>query len=130
MAHRAHFEVMFRPDLYRGDDPALLAAKDDAFDVLFRAVEGALDSSDPAEVLATTIAAWSQAHGLAVLWINGNLPDDFARDAYGVASHTATGIVRLGDITRRQMAGALASLRTGGAKPGRQGRRKPEPFGL
>ncbi len=28
--HPAHFVVMFRPDLYRGDDPALIAARDRA----------------------------------------------------------------------------------------------------
>jgi AcrR family transcriptional regulator len=110
--NRGYFEVMFRPDLYRADDSELTAARDAAFEVLFRAVEDALETTDPAEILATTIAAWSQAHGFAVLWINGNLPDALAADPHSVASLTATGIVRLGDITSRQMTGALASLRS------------------
>src|SRR4051794_30389297 len=31
VTHRAHFEVMFRPDLYRPDDPDLVAAREASF---------------------------------------------------------------------------------------------------
>src|SRR5918996_3804673 len=34
--HRAHFEVMFRPDLYHPDDPAVLAAREHASEALSR----------------------------------------------------------------------------------------------
>src|SRR5918996_3461075 len=34
--HRAHFEVMFRPDLYHPDDPAGLAAREHACEALSR----------------------------------------------------------------------------------------------
>ncbi|MET8745293.1 TetR/AcrR family transcriptional regulator [Streptomyces sp. NPDC004728] len=54
--HPAHFQVMFQPDLYRADDPGLLAAKDRA----------------SAELLAG-VAAWSLAHGFATLLLSGNL---------------------------------------------------------
>ena len=30
VAHRAHFEVMFRPELYRTDDPELVRAREQA----------------------------------------------------------------------------------------------------
>jgi hypothetical protein len=30
VTHRAHFEVMFRPELYRPDDPELVRARDGA----------------------------------------------------------------------------------------------------
>jgi hypothetical protein len=33
--HRAHFEVMFRPDLYHADDPELVAARDRAGHALY-----------------------------------------------------------------------------------------------
>ena len=33
--HRAHFEVMFRPELLRGDDPALAAARGRSRDALY-----------------------------------------------------------------------------------------------
>lgn len=71
----AHFEVMFRPELLRPRDPALLAASAAAYGVLTGVIAAAQASGyaagmDP-EVLATT--AWSTAHGLATLWLAGNL---------------------------------------------------------
>jgi AcrR family transcriptional regulator len=73
--HRAHFEVMFRPDLVHREDAALAAASGAAYAVLTGAIVDAQASGyaagmDP-EVLATT--AWSTAHGLATLWLAGNL---------------------------------------------------------
>ena len=74
-AHRAHFEVMFRPELLRTEDPALIAAQVAAYSVLGGAIEagqaaGFVPQGD-VEILA--VRAWSQAHGLAVLWLSGNL---------------------------------------------------------
>jgi len=74
-SHRAHYEIMFRPELLRQDDPALLAASDAAYDVLRGVVAevqagGFIPDRDP-EIVAVT--AWSQAHGLATLWLSGNL---------------------------------------------------------
>ncbi|HMI92140.1 MAG TPA: TetR/AcrR family transcriptional regulator [Polyangiales bacterium] len=73
--HRAHFEIMFRPELLRQDDPALLAASNAAYDVLRGVVAevqaaGFIPGRDPETV---AIIAWSQAHGLATLWLSGNL---------------------------------------------------------
>jgi len=116
LTHRAHFEVMFRPELHRTDDPELTAARDSAFDVMHRAVEAALDGSDPGDIQGTTTAAWSVAHGFAVLWLNGNLPPELTEDPDAVASLVAGGIVALGDITRRQ-ATSLASTTRPSAVP-------------
>jgi AcrR family transcriptional regulator len=73
--HRAHFEIMFRPELLHADDPALRAAQDAAYAVLGGAIAAAqaagFFSDSDAEVAA--IRSWSQAHGLAELWLNGNL---------------------------------------------------------
>jgi AcrR family transcriptional regulator len=73
--HRAHFEVMFRPELVHPADPALAQASGAAYAVLTQVIAEAQASGyaaemDP-EVLATT--AWSTAHGLATLWLAGNL---------------------------------------------------------
>jgi AcrR family transcriptional regulator len=76
--HRAHFEIMFRPELLRQDDAALRAASDASYAVLRGVVAevqaaGFLAGSDP-EIVA--IGAWSQAHGMATLWLTGNLRTD------------------------------------------------------
>jgi AcrR family transcriptional regulator len=79
--HRAQFEVMFRPELYRRDDPDVTAARDAGTDVLFRGVRGVLgpDATDD-EVIGGVTAAWSFAHGLATLWLDGNLTEQLGDD--------------------------------------------------
>ncbi|MDF6020563.1 TetR/AcrR family transcriptional regulator [Streptomyces sp. JH34] len=69
--HPAHFQVMFRPELYRPDDPALLAAKARATEELRAAVGELPRTGDDAR--AAGIAAWSLAHGFATLLLSGNL---------------------------------------------------------
>ncbi|MFB6893469.1 TetR/AcrR family transcriptional regulator [Kitasatospora sp. NPDC056327] len=71
--HRAYFEVMFRPELYRVADPELTAARDRAGAVL--AASGRKLSPGERDERTTTIAAWSLAHGFASLWLNGALPE-------------------------------------------------------
>jgi len=74
--HRAHFEVMFAPDLYRADDPALIAARDRSEEVLYRRADEMPDAAaDPGAVREAALAAWSIAHGFATLWLSGSLPD-------------------------------------------------------
>ncbi|MFJ6675761.1 TetR/AcrR family transcriptional regulator [Actinosynnema sp. NPDC091369] len=65
--HRAHFEVMFRPDLLHDDDPALVRARDRAWAAL---AGGVADRPDPE---LTSVAAWSLVHGFATLWNTGAL---------------------------------------------------------
>ncbi|MFJ3712818.1 TetR/AcrR family transcriptional regulator [Streptomyces sp. NBC_01387] len=67
-AHPAHFQVMFRPELLRPDDPELLAARERTRSRLGTAVEGRSD--DPA---IGFMAAWSMAHGFATLLLSHNL---------------------------------------------------------
>ncbi|MEO3786872.1 TetR/AcrR family transcriptional regulator [Actinocorallia sp. B10E7] len=67
-AHPAHFQVMFRPELLRPDDPELLAARERTRNQLHTAVEGYSD--DPA---IGVMAAWSMAHGFATLLLSHNL---------------------------------------------------------
>jgi AcrR family transcriptional regulator len=66
----AHFEVMYRPDLYRADDPELVRARDDAGRWLYGP---AGDEFPTTYALRTGIAAWSFVHGFAALWNTGNL---------------------------------------------------------
>jgi AcrR family transcriptional regulator len=82
---QAHFEVMFQPALYHGDDPELQDAKRATAALLYRTAD-----ADEAHV-AAGVAAWSLVHGLATLWLNGNLPallgDDPEEIARRVAAH-------------------------------------------
>jgi AcrR family transcriptional regulator len=101
--HRAHFEVMFRPELYHADDAELAAARTKAREVLRAGVSGLppagsadlggadaggadaggadaerLPGVDPATL--TGLAAWSIVHGFASLWMGGALPSDLGDD--------------------------------------------------
>lgn len=79
IGHRAHFEVMYRPELYRADDPEVAAARGAAGVLLY-------GSPDPdAEQVAVGTAAWSLMHGLAMLWLNGNLPGQLGPDPEAAA---------------------------------------------
>ena len=84
----AHFEVMYQPTLYHADDPALQAAKKETAALLY----GTRNAN--AEKIAAGVAAWSIVHGLATLWLNGNLPaelgDDPEQITRVVASHLRT----------------------------------------
>jgi AcrR family transcriptional regulator len=79
VTHRAHFEVMFRPELYRTDDPDLVRARDAARSLLYPPAAAVANSSDGDEVRAA-VAAWSLVHGLATLWLNHNLPPQLGDD--------------------------------------------------
>ncbi|MDQ0378488.1 TetR/AcrR family transcriptional regulator [Amycolatopsis thermophila] len=83
VAHRAHFDVMFRPDLHRPDDPALAAAQRRAGDVLAAAVRPV------AEGQLAQVAAWSLVHGFASLWITGALPAEVTEDLESSARSVA-----------------------------------------
>jgi AcrR family transcriptional regulator len=95
VTRRAHFEVMFRPELYHAEDPELLRAKGRSADALYAGVaqlpDGTLskdrkpETTRPAregtaeaatqEVRDAGRAAWSMAHGFATLWLTGAFPD-------------------------------------------------------
>ena len=70
-SHRAHFEVMFRPDLYHPDDPDLVAAQQRASDLLY---SGAATVAGDAGT--TGLAGWSLVHGLTSLYNAGALTAD------------------------------------------------------
>jgi AcrR family transcriptional regulator len=74
VSHRAHFEVMYRPELYRPDDPEVREARAAAAVLLYGT------ASPDAQQVAAGAAAWSLVHGLATLWLNGNLPAQLGND--------------------------------------------------
>lgn len=67
VTHRAHFEVMFRPDTYHAGDPGVVAARE--------RVGRVLTGGDGTSAMSG-VAAWSLVHGLAELWLTGALPAD------------------------------------------------------
>jgi AcrR family transcriptional regulator len=85
--HRAHFEVMFRPDLLRADDPALIAAQGRSRDALYGTV-GTAAASD-ASTLHAGVAAWALVHGLATLYLSGNLPPALGDDPEAITREVA-----------------------------------------
>ena len=88
VTHRAHFEVMFRPELYRTDDPDLVRARDAARSLLYPPAAAVADSPDGDEVRAA-VAAWSLVHGLATLWLNRNLPPQLGDDPEQITREVA-----------------------------------------
>jgi AcrR family transcriptional regulator len=88
VTHRAHFEVMFRPELYRTDDPDLMRARDAARSLLYPPAAAVANGPDGDEVQAA-VAAWSLVHGLATLWLNRNLPPQLGDDPEQITREVA-----------------------------------------
>jgi hypothetical protein len=65
---------MYRPELYHRDDAGVGEARAAAAVLLYGTA-----SPDPGQ-LAAGAAAWSLVHGLATLWLNGNLPQQLGDD--------------------------------------------------
>ena len=80
VTHRAHFEVMFRPELYRTDDPELVQAREQARALLYPPAAEAANAPDSGGDIRAGVAAWSLVHGLATLWLNHNLPPQLGDD--------------------------------------------------
>jgi AcrR family transcriptional regulator len=82
----AHFEVMFRPDLYRTDDPELVAAKAVTTALLYGPAADEFPNDD---ALRTGIAGWAFVHGFASLWVTGNLQHRLGEDPIVAAGMVA-----------------------------------------
>jgi AcrR family transcriptional regulator len=86
--HRAHFEVMFRPELLRADDPALTAAQERSRLALYGPI-GSIPLDSGTDTLAAGVAAWALVHGLATLYLDGNLPPALGNDPDAIARSIA-----------------------------------------
>jgi AcrR family transcriptional regulator len=94
VSNRAHFEVMFRPELLRSSDPALEEVRRVSSTRLYGPIE-AMRAADPSfETTAAATAAWSLVHGLASLWLGGNLPRALGDDPETIARSVVTYLFR------------------------------------
>jgi AcrR family transcriptional regulator len=82
--HRAHFEVMFRPELLRGDDPTLARARERSRQALYGPI-GSVPLDPTTDTLRAGVAAWALVHGLATLYLEGNLPPALGKDPEAIA---------------------------------------------
>ena len=83
--HRAHFEVVYRPDLYHADDPRMIEAQRRTGDI-FQAGLATLTPEQAGPDLAIAgLAAWSIVHGFAMLWLNGLVRPEIGHDPEPVA---------------------------------------------
>ena len=85
---------MFRPELYRTDDPELAEAGKAAAETLYGPV-GHLSAGDASfDTLRAGVAAWSLVHGLATLYLNRNLPRRLGDDPEQIARSVAAYLFR------------------------------------
>jgi AcrR family transcriptional regulator len=84
--HRPQFEVMFRPELVRQDDADLQAAASSSF--------GELHGATGAAARDLAYGAWALVHGIAVLWLAGNLPAATLDDAKALFRRAARQLAR------------------------------------
>ena len=89
VTHRAHFEVMFRPELYRTDDPELIRAREQARSLLYPPAAEAANSPNGGGDIRAGVAAWSLVHGLATLWLGQNLPPQLGDDPEQITREVA-----------------------------------------
>jgi AcrR family transcriptional regulator len=109
LAHRGHFEVMFRPYLYRSDEPKLVLARTAAFDVLYGTARTSLAShrSGPVtddEVRGLALAGWSLSHGFATLALTANIPEKQDADPADLAAQITRGVIAMGELAKQQLA--------------------------
>jgi AcrR family transcriptional regulator len=102
LQHPGHFDVMFRPDLHRKDDPELVAVRDAAFRVLYDSARAALGVETDDEALGMIAAGLSMSHGFATLWLDANLQAMIGDDPTAFIARLTDGVVALGKVTRRQ----------------------------
>lgn len=82
LEHPAHFQVMWDVAAINADDPTLVAVRARAFDVLYGALRTGTGARDEGQVAAQGLAAWAAVHGIATLWLTGNMP--YPRDVSAV----------------------------------------------
>ncbi len=86
VGHRAHFAVMFQPELLNSSDPELRSAKDRASGALGSAVATVQEPDRRgADTRTAGLSAWSIVHGFATLWVSGALPPDLGDDPEAAA---------------------------------------------
>lgn len=113
--HRAHYEVMFRPELLDDEQIADLSETTDAFGVLCAAVAANLPERAPDDprVLQLAVAAWCTVHGLVQLWFDG--PLQHMQGGWGAdEDRAAWGLDALEEVCASVVSAALDAERAGG----------------
>jgi AcrR family transcriptional regulator len=105
LTHRGYFEVMFRPKLYRGDHPDLVAARAAAFEVLYGSARASLEAYRPGavtkdDVQGLVLAGWSASHGFATLALTANLSDHLDGDTGALAARVVRGFITMGELAK------------------------------
>ena len=92
--HPGHFRLMFRPELSEPQEhPDAKSAEDAAWDCLEATVADCVRARAvfPQQADALAVTAWSLGHGLASLWLDGELQDSYDDPSTLIAK--ATGFV-------------------------------------
>ncbi len=87
-SHPGHFSVMFRPDLYRSDDPDVVAARSRTTGLLRDGARATFGTSDRTRALT----AWSLVHGLATLVRDGAVAPEPGTDLESLARAVTHGL--------------------------------------
>lgn len=98
LEHPGYFEVMYRPRLYRNDDPELLEAKAAAFAVLDGSGTALARASNISDADGLVLAGWSLAHGLATLLLAGNLDGRVPPSIEEITAQLGRGLIGLGAV--------------------------------
>jgi AcrR family transcriptional regulator len=101
--HPSHYEVMWREDLYNRSDPALVAARQRVFEVLYQSVEAGTGGLEPQQFRGAVAAAWSIVHGFATLWLSGNLAEFLGSDPVKASEEVARGLLAVATATAEQI---------------------------
>lgn len=103
LRHPGYFEVMFRPGLHRADDPELIEAREAAFDVLQSSGARLAEEWDIDDVSGLVLTGWSMVHGLATLYLAGNLDDHVCgTDLDTITGHLYSGLSALGRVAEHR----------------------------
>jgi len=108
--HRAYFAVMFRPELLNAADPALEAARSRSSQALYGGVGSAAPDDD---TLRAGVAAWALVHGLATLFLDGNLPSALGDDPEAVTREVAGYLFPANRSSGENRTGARSASRAG-----------------
>jgi AcrR family transcriptional regulator len=108
LTHRGHFEVMFRPYLYRNEDPKLLLAKTAALDILYGTARANLAAHRQGpvtdeDVRGLVMAGWSLSHGFATLALTANLSEQLGTDTAALSREITQGVIIAGELAQQQL---------------------------
>jgi AcrR family transcriptional regulator len=90
--NRAHFEIMFRPELLHYEDPGLITTASAAYQELSDSVKLYSPNASEDELKLHAVRAWAEVHGLATLWLHGNLPEQSTPEALDALARKLFGL--------------------------------------